>query len=67
MEQIVLSMNLLRCADAATGLPAGPILAAEAIAFSNFPTTLNDLTSPLGRAEQLPGSADGQRLGVAFG
>jgi HEAT repeats len=41
---------VLRCADAAAGLPAGSVLAAEAVAFPNFPTTLNDLTSPIGRA-----------------
>jgi hypothetical protein len=41
---------VLRCADAAAGLPAGSVLAAEAIAFPNFPTALNDVTSPVGRA-----------------
>lgn len=41
---------VLRCATAATGTPAAPILAAESLAFSNFPNALNDLTSPVGRA-----------------
>lgn len=41
---------VLGCCDAAAGLPAAPILAAEAVAFPNFPTTLNDLTNPVGRA-----------------
>lgn len=41
---------VLRCADAAEGLPAGPVLAAEAVAFPNFPTSLNDLSSPVGRS-----------------
>src|SRR5262245_43454889 len=41
---------VLRCADAASGLPAATVLAAEAVAFPNFPTSLNDLTSPVGRA-----------------
>jgi hypothetical protein len=31
-------------------LPAGSVLAAEAVAFPNFPTVLNDLTSPVARA-----------------
>jgi hypothetical protein len=41
---------VLRCADEAAGLPAGTVLAVEAVAFPNFPTALNDLTSPVGRA-----------------
>lgn len=57
---------VLRCADAAAGLPAAPILAAEAIAFPNFPTALNDLTSPLGRAalRSLAAASRGCRDGV---
>src|SRR5262249_32747702 len=31
---------ILRCADLAMGLPAGTVLAAEAVSFPNFPTTL---------------------------
>ncbi len=43
--------GVLRCADAAAAtLPAGVVLAVEALAFPNFPSTLNDLTSPLGGA-----------------
>ncbi|VTT97134.1 hypothetical protein : : HEAT_2 [Gemmataceae bacterium] len=41
---------VLRCVDAAAGLPAGAVLAAEAVAFPNFATALRDLRSPLGRA-----------------
>ncbi len=41
---------VLRCADVAAGFPAGRVLAAEAVAFPNFPTAFNDLTSPVGRA-----------------
>ncbi|MFO0821763.1 MAG: HEAT repeat domain-containing protein [Gemmataceae bacterium] len=41
---------VLRCVDAAEGMPAGTVLAAEAVAFPNFATTLNDLRSPLARA-----------------
>jgi hypothetical protein len=41
---------VLRCADAAGGLPAETVLAVEAVAFPNFSTTLNDPTSTLGRA-----------------
>jgi hypothetical protein len=41
---------VLRCADEAAGLPAGTVLAVEAVAFPNFPSALNDLTSPVGRA-----------------
>jgi hypothetical protein len=40
---------VLRCVDAAAGLPAAPVLAAEVVAFPNFPSSLNDLTSPVGR------------------
>ncbi len=42
--------SVLRCVDAASGSPAGTVLAAEAVAFPNFATTLDDLKSPLGRA-----------------
>ncbi|MCE9564452.1 MAG: HEAT repeat domain-containing protein [Planctomycetes bacterium] len=41
---------VLRCVDAASGLPAGTVLAAEAVAFPNFASTLNDLRSPVGKA-----------------
>lgn len=41
---------VLRCADAAAGLPAGYVLAAEALAFPNFSSALRDVTTPLGRA-----------------
>lgn len=41
---------VLRCVDAAAGLPAGYVLAAEALAFPNFPSALRDVTTPLGRA-----------------
>jgi hypothetical protein len=40
---------VLRCADAATDLPPGAVLAAEAVAFPNFPATLNQPASGLGR------------------
>jgi hypothetical protein len=40
---------VLRCADAAAGLPAGAVLAAEAIAFPNFATALADPIGPVGR------------------
>jgi hypothetical protein len=57
---------VLRCADTAAGLPAGPVLAAEAVAFPNFPTALNDLGSPIGRAalRALATVARGCRAGV---
>ncbi len=32
---------VLRCAEAAAGLPQGAVLAAEAVAFANFPAALN--------------------------
>jgi len=41
---------VLRCADAAAGLPAGHVLAAEAIAFPAFAAALTDLGSPTGRS-----------------
>lgn len=40
---------ILRCADAATGLPPGPMLAAEAVAFASFSSALKQPASPLGR------------------
>jgi hypothetical protein len=40
---------VLRCADAATGLHQGVVLAGEAVAFPNFPAALHDLSSPNGR------------------
>ena len=42
--------GVLRCADAAAPFPAGVVLAVEALAFPNFPSTLNDLTTPLASA-----------------
>jgi hypothetical protein len=41
---------VLRCADAAAGLPAETVLAAEAVAFPNFAAALADPASPIGRA-----------------
>ncbi len=41
---------VLRCFDAAATLPAGTVLASEAVAFPNFPTTLQNLSSPLGQS-----------------
>lgn len=50
LHQVLALPAVLRCTDAATGLPAATILAAEAVAFPNFATALNDLQSPIGRA-----------------
>lgn len=41
---------VLRCAEAAAGLPPGAMLAAEAVAFGSFPATLKLSASALGRA-----------------
>jgi hypothetical protein len=41
---------VLQCADAATGLPPGAMLAAEAVAFANFSAALAHPTSTVGRA-----------------
>jgi hypothetical protein len=41
---------VLRCAEAAAGLPPGAMLAAEAVAFPNFPAALKHPTSALGRS-----------------
>jgi len=41
---------VLRCVDAASGLPSGTVLAAEAVAFPTFSTTLENLGSPTGRS-----------------
>jgi hypothetical protein len=40
---------VLRCADAAAELPPGAVLAAEAVAFPNFPATLKQPATVLGR------------------
>jgi hypothetical protein len=40
---------VLRCADAAAGLPPGPVLAAEAVGFPNFPAALKQPGSVVGR------------------
>jgi hypothetical protein len=40
---------VLRCADAAAQLPPGPMLAAEAVAFPNFPSALEQPGSVIGR------------------
>jgi hypothetical protein len=41
---------VLHCADEAAHLPQGAVLAAEAVAFPNYPSTLHDLSSPTGKA-----------------
>ncbi len=40
---------VLRCADAAAGLPPGAMLAAEALAFPNFAAALKQPATPVGR------------------
>jgi hypothetical protein len=40
---------VLRCVDAAAGVPRGDLLAAEAVSFPNFPATLHDLAALDGR------------------
>jgi hypothetical protein len=40
---------VLKCADAAAGLPAGPVLAAEALAFPSFAAALTSPADPLRR------------------
>lgn len=56
---------VLRCADAATGLPSGAVLAAEAVAFAGFADLLKQPTSPAGRAalRALAGTARAARAG----
>ncbi|HUR53676.1 MAG TPA: HEAT repeat domain-containing protein [Gemmataceae bacterium] len=41
---------VLKCADAAAELPQGVVLAAEAVAFPNYPSTLHDLSSANGKS-----------------
>jgi HEAT repeat protein len=57
---------VLRCADAATGHPPGAMLAAEAIAFPNFASALQQPTSDVGRMalRALAGTARAARDGV---
>jgi hypothetical protein len=57
---------VLRCADAAAGLPPGPMLAAEAVAFANFASALKQPASPLGRMalRALVATARAARAGV---
>ena len=50
LQHVLALPAVLRCADAAAGLPAETVLAAEALAFPNFPSALNDLNSPTARA-----------------
>jgi hypothetical protein len=57
---------VLKCADAAAGLPQGVVLAAEAVAFPNYPSALHGLSDPLGRAalRALAAAARGCRDGT---
>jgi hypothetical protein len=57
---------VLRCADAAAGLPGGGRLAAEALGFPNFAATLKDTRSATGRlaVKALGTAARGGRDGV---
>lgn len=57
---------VLRCADAAAELPAGTVLAAEAVAFPNFSEALLDPTGTVGRSalRALVAVARGCREGV---
>lgn len=41
---------VLKCADSAADLPQGTVLAAEAVAFPNYPSTLHDLSSTTGKS-----------------
>src|SRR5207302_7146637 len=41
---------VLHCSEAAAGLPPGAMLAAEAVAFANFPAALKHPSSAVGRA-----------------
>jgi hypothetical protein len=57
---------VLKCADAAADLPQGVVLAAEAVAFPNYPSTLHDLSSANGKSalRALARAARGCRDGV---
>ena len=58
--------SVLKCSDEASGLAQGMVLAAEAVAFPNFPSTLHDLSSPTGKSalRALTRAAQGCRNGV---